>query len=287
MTFRLTKHQGLGNDFLVLLTDDPSLGDDPAWAARAIRWCHRRTGVGADGLILGGHGAAAADGFDLTMTLYNADGSIAEISGNGLRCLVQAEARRRGEPTGTLRVLTGGGPRTVEYQPGADADTISARADMGPAKDGPTADHDLALDDVDTTDPAVAAALALDATQARLLDVGNPHLVLLVADPAAVDIAAAGPRHEARFDAGMNVHVVAPTAGATDEIDMVIWERGAGVTEACGSGATAVARATHDWGLVGERVRLHMPGGDAVVEVGDPMFLHGPASYIATIEVTA
>ena len=74
MTFGLTKHHGMGNDFLVHLTDDPRLAVDERWPERARAWCHRRTGVGADGLILGEHGAALADDdVDLRMTLFNAD----------------------------------------------------------------------------------------------------------------------------------------------------------------------------------------------------------------------
>lgn len=282
MTFRLSKHHGLGNDFLVLLTDVPDLAADrEAWVARARRWCHRSLGIGADGLLVGLHGTDVAD---LVMTLVNADGSIAEMSGNGIRCLAHAEARRRGATSGTFTVATDGGPRTVTFgpDPAGDPDSLLASVDMGPAAPGPSPDRPTA--------EAVAgdvAALALDASKSVTVDLGNPHLVLLVDDPDRVDIAAAGPLHEATFDAGMNVHVVAPTPGTDDAIDMVIWERGAGVTAACGTGATAVARAAHDWGLVGDRVTVHMPGGDVVVDVGATMVLHGPSVHVADLEVPA
>lgn len=282
MTFGLTKHHGMGNDFLVHLTDDPRLAVDERWPERARSWCHRRTGVGADGLILGEHGAALGDDdVDLRMTLFNADGSVAEISGNGLRCLVQAEARRRSLPDGSLLVRTGGGLRRVTFEP-AGAGTITARAEMGAATAGP-APVGAPLDAADHA--GRAAALALDAVADRVLDVGNPHLVLRVPDPAAVEIGAAGPLHEARWPDGINVHVVAPTVGEADAVDMVVWERGAGITEACGSGAVAVARAVHDWGLTGPRVTVHMPGGDAVVDVGDVLVLHGTATYVADVTV--
>jgi diaminopimelate epimerase len=288
MTFRLTKHHGLGNDFLVHLTDDPTALDDrAAWAERAQRWCHRHRGVGADGLIIGLHGvAAAASEVDLVMLLVNADGSIAEMSGNGIRCFAQAEAMRRNQERGTVRILTDGGLRTVEY---AATDTgrrhqgiIDASVDMGPAMPGPAPDRP-----VEATFAAVApAASALDAKEHATFDLGNPHLVLLVDDPDAVVLEVAGPLHEAAFDAGMNVHVVAPSPGETDAMTMRVWERGAGITEACGTGAAAVARAAHDWGLVGERVTVHMPGGDVQVLVGDPMVLRGPSEFIAGIVVT-
>lgn len=218
------------------------------------------------------------------MTLFNADGSPAEISGNGLRCLVQAEAMRRGVEDGSLLVATGGGPRRVEFEPDPAGDpfTMSARADMGHARPGPEPDRDLSTTSSGTSTPS---ALATDAIAQAVVDVGNPHLVLLVADPTAVDIGAAGPLHEERWNDGMNVHVVAPAEGESDTIDMVIWERGAGVTGACGSGAAAVAHVARSWGLVGERVTLHMPGGDAVVDVGETLVLHGTAVYTAAIEL--
>ncbi|HEX2577668.1 MAG TPA: diaminopimelate epimerase [Aquihabitans sp.] len=284
MTFRLTKHHGLGNDFLVFLTDDPAVLADDAWWERAQRWCDRHTGVGADGLLLGLHGRPGAD---LHMVLHNADGSLAEMSGNGIRCLAQAEARRRHQVEGKLTIETGGGLRSVVFGPDPQGREgwLVASVDLGPARPGPTPDRDReeAVHDA----PAVPEALALDALAGGTYDLGNPHLVLHVPDPVKVDPVAAGQLHERTYDDGINVHFIAPTPGATDEIDLVVWERGAGVTGACGTGAAAAARAAHDWGLTGERVTVHMPGGDAVVDVGDPMVLHGPAAFIADVEVPA
>ncbi len=287
MTFRLTKHHGLGNDFLVHLTDDPAAFEDrDAWIERARRWCHRHHGVGADGLLVGLHGAAAGDA-DLVMLLVNADGSVAEMSGNGIRCFAQAEALRRNQERGTLRIRTDGGLRTVEYAatdtPRRHQGVIEASVDMGPAKPGPSADAPRGT----APDGASDAALGLDATWQGTFDLGNPHLVLLVPDPDAVVLEEAGPLHEAQFAQGMNVHFVGPTPDEDDAMTMRVWERGAGVTEACGTGATAVARAAHDWGLVGERVTVHMPGGDVQVAVGETMVLRGPSEFIAGIVVTA
>ena len=284
MTFRLTKHHGLGNDFLVFLTDDPMAFAHEAWADRARRWCERHTGVGADGLLLGLRGR---DGSDLVMTLHNADGSVAEMSGNGICCLVHAEVMRRGETEGSLLVDTDAGPRTVTFGPDPDGNpaAMSGSIAMGAAAPGPLPDR--ALDISPEASAAELQALALDAIDRQTLDLGNPHLVLRVAAPSAVDAAAAGRLHEAMFDAGINVHFVAPTPGEPDAMDMVVWERGAGLTGACGTGATAVARAAHDWKLVGEQVTVHMPGGDVIVDVGETLTLHSPAVHIANVEVTA
>lgn len=289
MAFHLTKHHGLGNDFLVLLTDDDVLAADrAAWVERATRWCDRRRGVGADGLLVGLHGPAAkATGHDLVMTLVNADGSFAEMSGNGIRCLAQAEAMRRGTPSGEITILTDGGPRRVSYSsPEAAPGTISASVDMGAAGPGPEPDRTIDLAAAALPDGA-EGALALQPARQATYDLGNPHLVLLVEDPETVDVVAAGSTHEAAYDGGMNVHFVAPATDAPDTMVMRVWERGAGVTEACGTGAAAVARAAHDWGLTGPRVTVRMPGGDVAVDVGAELVLHGPAVFVAGIEVPA
>ncbi|MCU1496550.1 MAG: dapF [Acidimicrobiales bacterium] len=284
MTFRLSKHHGLGNDFLVFLTDDPVVaGDREAWAVRAPEWCNRYRGMGADGLLLGLRGQP---GVDLVMTLVNADGSFAEMSGNGIRCLAQAEALRRMTPEAELAIQTDGGWRQVSLRPDPAGNpyACAASVDMGPAFVGPSPDTPVQLSDRQIEEIGLAA-LGLDAIKSITLDLGNPHLVLLVEDLAAVDLEQAGRHHEAAFASGMNVHFVAPTRGEADAMDMMIWERGVGPTEACGTGAAAVARAAYDWDLTGAQVTVHMPGGDAVVDVGPTMTLHGPSVWIGDVEL--
>jgi diaminopimelate epimerase len=271
----LVKHHGLGNDFLVLVADEvPS--DAPALAARL---CRRHHGVGADGLLVatpgGGTGGDGAE-VDAVMTLFNADGSLAEMSGNGIRCFVHALARARGLDEGVLRVATGGGTRTVRFAPSPDGnpDVISATVDMGPARPGPVAD------------PA-SPTPTTEVIKERTVDLGNPHVVLLVPDPALVDLGVDGPVWEHRYPHGANVHVVAPTPGRAGALTLRVWERGAGLTEACGTGACAAAVAAHDWGLVGEEVVVQMPGGDVTVSLGDTVLLTGPSQWIADLEVPA
>jgi diaminopimelate epimerase len=120
------------------------------------------------------------------------------------------------------------------------------------------------------------------------VDVGNPHLVVLVADLSTVDLVGTGSWIESQFDAGINVEFIA-TGSEPDSLDMLVWERGAGVTEACGTGATAAATLAHRWGLVGREVRVVMPGGSAEVIVAtEPdaeAVLIGPSQHIATIEI--
>jgi diaminopimelate epimerase len=267
MRLILTKHEGLANDFLVLFDDQPlpPVGLD----AVAIALCHRRRGVGADGLLVGQ--TAPAGGADLGMVLYNADGSRAEMSGNGVRCLVQAWARRTGRTEGTVKVVTEAGLRAVEFGPGDDDHTIVASVAMGRAE--PIAA------------PSGWEALGVDPGRpVAHLSVGNPHAVVAVDDIDAVDLAALGAKIP---DVNLEVVEAGPERHA---ITMRVHERGAGITEACGTGAVAAAVAADRWGLATPRageITVHMAGGDAKVRLGPELVLTGPATYIATIEVPA
>jgi diaminopimelate epimerase len=272
---RLAKLHGLGNDFLVLVDLDDTT---PIDAGLAIALCDRHRGLGADGLIRVSPGT---DGADVTMTLRNADGSLAEMSGNGIRCLALAVARSRGVGELDLRVATAGGVRAVSLRAGR-AGSAEVDVDMGKARPGPEPDTGwLSL----TVDAVLLRGPDGEYPGLLTLDLGNPHLVVLVADPHAVDLAEAGPVAERQFAAGINVGFVAPTAGELDAVDLRVWERGAGITEACGTGATAAAHAAHEWGLVGERVTVHLPGGDVQVGIGDTLRLSGPAVHVADCTV--
>ena len=264
MALTFTKHHGLGNDFLVALDEvspeAATLGPDDA-----RRWCARRTGVGADGLI---RGEVGADGVDVVMHLWNADGSRAEMSGNGIRCLAHAVLLARGLEHASLCIATDAGLRDLDA--GIDgAATASVRVAMGPARPG----------------PAIPDAVRDRFGHARMatVDVGNPHLVVEVASPADVDLAVDGAWAEQQFPAGANVEFIA-RAAEPDALDLVVWERGAGITQACGTGAVAAAATAHTWGTVGRLVEVVMPGGGAQVEVADELVLIGPSVLIAHID---
>lgn len=273
---RLSKHHGLGNDFLVALEEENGRLTVDATLARTL--CDRRRGIGADGFIVGARpatGATIADGrpVDVVMHLWNADGSRAEMSGNGIRCLGQALAMARDEHSATYVVMTDGGPRELVVHDDAAHRLSTVSVGMGLVADGPTVPRD------------VAERLA-DLRHATV-DLGNPHLVVLVPDLSTVDLVGTGSWIESRFDAGINVEFIA-TSAEDDTIDLLVWERGAGVTEACGTGAVAAATRAHEWGLVGREVRVRMPGGSAEVVVaatpGEEPVLIGPAQHIATVE---
>lgn len=268
MKLELTKHHGLGNDFLVALPPD-SLGlasfDLPALA---IELCDRRRGIGADGLLV----AHRADGYAAQMVLYNADGSRAEMSGNGIRCFAQAIAARDGDMS-AKDILTDAGPRRVELFATERLGIIEASVDMGEVQpiDAPPGWTELGCD---------------GARPVMHLSLGNPHSVVGVEDVDAVDLLALGQRVP-----GTNLEIVEPCADPTT-IRMRVHERGAGITEACGTGACASAVAAVAWGLVPANtpeITVQMDGGRARVRLDQPtsgrVTLIGPSVYVGTITI--
>ncbi|MGB8858041.1 MAG: diaminopimelate epimerase, partial [Ilumatobacteraceae bacterium] len=259
----LTKHHGLGNDFLVVF--HPHVADLPALARRL---CDRRRGLGADGLLVG----ESADGYAARMLLFNADGSRAEMSGNGIRCFAQALAMRRGDYD-DQRILTDAGERHVVIGGSHEPGVVHAAVDMGEV--APLAE------------PADWHALGVDPLRPVLhLSLGNPHSVVAVDEVAAVDLLRLG-----GVVPYVNLEVI-EAGPESHAITMRVHERGAGITEACGTGACASAWAAREWGLVptaAEEIIVHMDGGDARVRVHQPshgrVTLVGPAHYIATITV--
>ena len=251
----LDKYQALGNDFLILVDADGSHAVDDDFVRRV---CDRHRGVGADGLITvrnGEHGGA-----DLVMVLRNADGGRAEMSGNGIRCVVRA-AVAHGIVTGPeVAVATDAGMKRLWVK------DEGITVDMGAAVLGTEREH------------------SSPGWRQREVEMGNPHLVLLCPDPADVHVAELGPKLEQLRPGGMNVEFMAPGPGP-DELRFRVWERGAGQTQACGSGSCAAAAAAHAWALVGKNVTVHNPGGDLDVEVGDTMLLTGPAEFVARVEI--
>jgi len=259
---RLTKHHGLGNDFLVLLEPVPGLDT----AALARRLCDRHRGIGADGLLVAHPGT---EGADVTMELRNADGSRAEMSGNGIRCFAQAlwDAGLSRSPD-ELIVATDAGVRNVRLVDAHRAGYLRAAVDMGPVS--------VVHDAPQYTLGSVEAAAFVDA--------GNPHLVLLDPKLADVDVAADGAKIEATFAGGINVEWIWPGPGP-GELTLRVWERGVGETEACGTGSCAAAAAAMSWARTGPRVVVHNPGGDVTVDLGETAVLTGPAARIASVEM--
>jgi diaminopimelate epimerase len=271
-----SKYQGLGNDFLLFdLRQRPCHGADGADPDLVRRLCDRRFGVGGDGVILA---LPPEQGGDLRMRIFNADGSEAEMCGNGIRCLARFLADRDGDGPGRRwSVETAAG--TIRPELGEDG---QVKVDMGPPF--------LEPDAVPTTLPSGPAGLPQGELEAdgRIWSVaaagmGNPHAVVPVPDLAAVDLEAIGAALEVHpaFPARANVHLVQVLDPS--HLRLRVWERGAGVTLACGTGACATLVACHLLGLSARQARLDLPGGPLWIawdEASGHVFMTGPAEPV-------
>jgi diaminopimelate epimerase len=268
LKLQVMKMSGLGNDFLVCAESPGSRSD---WDTVARRWCDPTTGPGADGLLLLGR----QGDHQLSMTLYNADGSMAETSGNGLRCLAHAASLLYGH-TGFVEydVETVVGFRRVSVADGG-GETVLASVDMGVV--------------AEIAPPANWAALQCDPMRpVAHVSVGNPHSVVGVDDVLVVPLQQLG-----EMVPQINLEVIEP-GPENHAVRMRVHERGVGITAACGTGACASAWAAHRWGLVPasvSRITVHMDGGDVQVILDEPspgrVTLVGPSQYLATISVEA
>lgn len=275
---RLTKHHGLGNDFLVVLDPESS---HPLDAALARALCDRHTGIGADG-VMRATPADPGSAARARMELRNADGSPAEMSGNGIRCLAQALLVGGWPDLDTeIPIVTDAGLRTVTVHEQVDPVTLRLSVAMGAAR--------ITGEAPEWTGGDIARALHVD--------MGNPHLVLDLsaagrATADEVDLVTLGESVNGKLPDGANVHLlVAGDDGGGEGIAIRTYERGVGPTRACGTGACASAVAARTWGLAGDRVPVDMPGGRVEVTLGpagdSPVVLKGPATFVATVEPAA
>lgn len=273
---RVWKYQGAGNDFVMTLDLEDAR---PLEANRVRALCDRRYGIGADGSIRVTRGRNGRPFMDYR----NADGSLAEMCGNGIRC-VALFLHEMGEQTGTsFDVETRSGVRHVEL---ASHDRVTV--DMG--------EPNFTKAAIPMRGPAWETFLdqVLDlggglTVRATALSMGNPHLVLFVEDdPERYHVAHIGPvlERDDRFPEGTNVEFARV---GTDDITARVWERGSGETMACGSGACAIAVAANETGLADRRSTVRFPGGLLEVErrEGGPVRLTGPAVRVfeTTIDI--
>ena len=261
----LTKHHGLGNDFLVALAaDNPELVPDPRWRGRCAI---AGRGIGADGLLFGL--VPSEPDHDACMVLLNSDGSEAEISGNGIRCLAQALLRSDGQGEGTLRIETPGGVRTLRTVRGDVDAELWLQVDMGPARPGP---------------PVGPAALEVDAVRPRHGRHRQP--------PSGAARAGPGPGRSRRGRPALEAdHATGSTCTWSPSSVGTVFACGCGnaVRDSPWRAGPAPSlrwwRPT-DWGMVDDRVTVAMPGGDAVVERTEhSMLLTGPAVLVAEVRV--
>jgi diaminopimelate epimerase len=255
VTLRFAKYHGLGNDFV--LVEGPLVGPE-----RARRICDRRRGIGADGVVTilppRTAGAAAA------MHVYNADGSVAEMCGNAIRCVARHLAERRGL-LGVLRIDTDAGTKECTLHRGARGEVVGVSVEMGPAR-------------LEGEEDFAVGAERLHATRVSM---GNPHAVLFDA-PTRERAEAIGPALERAVPGGVNVGLARPGPAG---IDLVVWERGAGLTDACGTGACAatVAAIRAGGAKAGVPVEVRLPGGALQITVSADLSrvtMRGPATRV-------
>jgi diaminopimelate epimerase len=261
--FRFRKMHGLGNDFVVIDARETPVAID---AARARAIADRREGIGCDQLVLIEPSTVA----DARITFFNADGSTAESCGNASRCI----ARLLG---GQSRVETGGGVIALS------AEGEGATVDMG----APRFDWDAIPLGYPMDTAAMPVAWEMLA-QPAAVNVGNPHVVFFVEDVDAVPLDRLGPiiEHDPLFPERINVNV-ASVAGP-QRLTLRVWERGAGLTRACGTGACATAVAAIRSGRVQSPVTVALPGGELVIDwaPGGTIRMSGPATHVYEGEAT-
>jgi diaminopimelate epimerase len=249
------KYEGLGNDFILVAADDERGFD----AALVKRMCDRHFGIGADGvlLMLPPHDASCA----IRMKVINADGSIPEMCGNGLRCVALHVGRTGRFAGGELRVETDSGARACAIAGGEVTVDMGVVSVAGPRE-----------------------LLVAGQTVALIVaDAGNPHAILF-GDFSRARVEELGPKlatHEA-FSAGTNVEFARVSSGS---VDLVVWERGVGITLACGTGACATVAAACDAGLVAydHPVDVRLPGGTLTItidRVTGRATMRGPARHV-------
>jgi diaminopimelate epimerase len=274
---RFVKLEGAGNDYLYVNGLEETVAD-PAALARRIS--DRHFGVGADGLIL--VLPAEADG-DVRMRMFNADGSEGEMCGNGVRCLAKFARERGLAGADVVRVETRAGLREVRlFRDGGRIVRGSAsmgRPILAPADIPVNVQGDRAVDV-----PITVGGRRLTMT---CVSMGNPHAVFYVDDVAAWPLETLGPEIErhAMFPRGINVHAVQVLG--PEEVRARTWERGSGLTLACGTGASAVCVAGVLTGRTGRRLLAHVPGGDLEMTWPDDaaaVTLTGPVAEVFTGE---
>jgi diaminopimelate epimerase len=261
MRVPFVKMHGLGNDFVVLDARAGALPSVDAALARAL--ADRHTGIGCDQLILLGPSARA----DMAMRIFNADGGEVEACGNATRAVGLLEGRpvRIETVAGLLHARPDGAGIAVDMGvPSFDWQAIP----LAYAMDTLAMPVGWPIDDKDALDGPAA------------VNVGNPHVVFFVPDQAAVPLERLGPviEHDPLFPERVNVNVA--TVRSRGELELRVWERGAGLTRACGTGACATAVAAMRRGLVDRQVAVTLPGGALTIAWGEDrrITMTGPAS---------
>lgn len=270
-----TKMDGAGNDYIYVDTTRYPISD-PQTAS--VKWSNRHTGIGSDGLVLIGK-PSILSGADFSMRIFNADGSEAKMCGNASRCIGKYLYERHLTDSSEIKLETLSGVKTLTLALSPDRLTVTGvTVDMlQPAFHQPS-QYDEQVD--------------LDALREYghplFVSMGNPHCVVFVDDVAAIDVARVGAmgEHLPAFPERCNIEFAQLTG--TDELRTRVWERGSGITMACGTGACATAVAAAHVGLTSRESDVVMDGGRLHVRWAedDHVMLSGPAEFVFDGEIT-
>lgn len=277
---KFTKMHGTGNDYIYVNGFEEKL-ENPSEAA--VKLSDRRFGIGSDGLIL----ILPSDVADCRMEMFNADGSIGKMCGNGIRCVAKYVYDRGLVKKDVLRVETRSGVKTLQLRV-EDGKVASVRVNMGqpeldPEKIPVLFSKDRMVDEEVYTPSG-------NVWRVTCVSMGNPHAVIFVDDVEGLNLPAIGPEMEkhAMFPERANIEFAQVTG--PHEVQMRVWERGSGETLACGTGACACAVASVLTGKADRDVTVHLRGGDLHIfwdPDTDDVYMEGPAAFVfdGTVEI--
>ncbi|MEM7772610.1 MAG: diaminopimelate epimerase [Cyanobacteria bacterium P01_A01_bin.37] len=274
MAVEFVKYHGLGNDFILVdnrLSDEPRLTPDDA-----VKWCDRHFGIGADGVIFVLPGQ---EGTDYTMRIFNSDGSEPEMCGNGIRCLARFIGKLEGSENSPkrYRIHTLAGVMAPELKTDGQV-TVDMGLPQLLATEIPTT---LAAADQKVID--VPLDVDNKTWNVTCVSMGNPHCITFVDDASAISLATLGPKfeHHSVFPKRTNTEFIEVVC--RDYLKMRVWERGAGATLACGTGACAALVAGVLNGVCDRHATVELPGGCLDIEWSDinqHLYMTGPAVQV-------
>lgn len=270
-----TKMDGAGNDYIYVDTIRYPISD-PQTAS--VKWSNRHTGIGSDGLVLIGK-PSILSGADFSMRIFNADGSEAKMCGNASRCIGKYLYERHLTDSSEIKLETLSGVKTLSLSLSPDRLTVT----------GVTVDMlQPAFHQASQYDEQVGLDALREYGHPLFVSMGNPHCVVFVDDIAAIDVARVGAmgEHLPAFPERCNIEFAQLTG--TDELRTRVWERGSGITMACGTGACATAVAAAHVGLTSRESDVVMDGGRLHVRWAedDHVMLSGPAEFVFDGEIT-
>lgn len=280
---RFTKMHGIGNDYVYVNGFTETI-ENPSELAKKVS--DRHFGIGSDGLIL----ILPSDRADVRMRMFNADGSESEMCGNGIRCVAKYAYDHGLSHNNPMTIETGRGVLRLSLDV-ENGKVQTVTVDMGepileleqiPVKQGAAGRNALFKRQ---SEHVYALAMEMDGKEihATFVSMGNPHATIYVPDVSKVDLNQWGPKleHYPAFPRRMNIHFVQIIS--RDEVIMRTWERGSGITLACGTGACAVAVAGVLTGKTDRKLLAHLPGGDLLLEWlenDNHVYMTGPATEV-------